>query len=318
MEQNGEVQQQLSIEETQRLAQMIDVLTVIKENEGQKWREWNDPQEAQKEFDKVYSREFEETKKEKDASRDIKGRPVTYWRNMSIKALQILLEKGEITALDYHKELLDEDDRKALAEYLSDYEHHLKWVEDPQAEVDFVDVSVNDTLDFAKRLFPNEREELLEALFATDKATNWKDLMDFLNTHLDLNYVKQRHSGGDMKRFSPYMSLSVASPLLEKIYNSTVYVEFVIPDTAVQVNDKNGAVGEREVLSTRLTSQWVARVYIDNKMLYQDFMNDPNTAFYQFTHDPENKKLLASSTQLDAFRWRDPIQNTLPEGMLKK
>ncbi len=313
-EKSGESSLQLSLERNKSLGDRLMFVTLEKQGGGEHWLQWRDPNLAQQIADETYGPQYENDKKQIDASKDIKGRPVTYWRSMSIEAFLKILKNGEITSMDYHRDVLDDEDKKQLQVYLADYDRYLKYESGIKYYgKDFDQKRAMSALDLARYLFPKKDPDELEKLFLKDADVTWTSLMRFLDENLEEGYIKGRHAGGVMKRFSPFLSLSIATPRESVIDSTEVIVEFVVPDSTFIFNDRNGAVGEREFLAKKLKSNWIARVYIDTNVFYKDFVNNPDTPMGQYKNDSENKEAIRSrGSVVESFRWDVPISETLP------
>lgn len=304
----------LFISETRNslLASQIAKYTIEKTDGRETWLDWRDTKGAQAEADEIYSPEYEADKKKLDASVDIKGRPVTYFRSMSIEAFLTILKKGEITPLDYHNKF-SQDDLSALRTYLADYRRFLKYeAGELYSPKDFAEADQMTIEELAYEVFPTADKEEVDGALFRGLDTDWNTLLDFLDRHMDVNYIKGRHAGGVMKRFSPFLSLSVATPREASVYSSVI-VEFVIPDGILELNKLNGAVGEREMLAKKLRSVWIARVFIDDPTYQKDFVYNKSSTVGSFNADPNNKELIRRrGNPVEAFRWDVPIEETLP------
>ena len=254
----------------------------------------------------------------KNASRDSKGRPVRYYRYTSINNFSKLLrdcEQNHYTNYHHPEDFDREPDLAELKYLLTRYADFSK-NEDLSDEISDLDkFSKEDFLQFVQALLPGH----LTKTQLNDLSDNFtlRHTIDFLHRHFDHEFLMHNVTGGHiLKKFSPYLSLSVGGIISDRVNPAEVYLEMIIPDDQIQISGNafadNTFSGEKEVFTRQIKLDWISRVYADNDALYQDIITNPATQIGQYY---DRKK-----TGLDAvedWRWGEKTSDCLPVDVVR-
>ena len=161
----------------------------------------------QEALDKVFSPE-RQAELVATASVDCEGRKVRYYRYISREKLCTLLEKGELTALDYYDSEYSDQDNESLhiflARYMRDSFPEGKKYSDFTLE-DLLLMSFGEVAD----------AEVIHEIFLNIETRNWPAILEFVRVNVDPLFVRRSHSGGSYsgQKFSDYLSISVGGPM---------------------------------------------------------------------------------------------------------
>jgi hypothetical protein len=234
-----------------------------------------------------------------NASEDIKGRKVRYFRKMGYDQMLSLLETGKQTYESYHKDLNQKVDDSNLALFLKDY------LREKSNGVSKTPVFPESLTDLLKESFRGQAQD--EELDKLTQNLTYARIVPFLDKYIPQATMKLAHTGMLHQEFSPYLSMSAGGVISPAISQGRVYVELVMPDSQIIPNEI-GVRGEKEVFTKLIERKNIARVYASSDKLWQDeILAKPQYA--QFAETYEKKHLL---NQVEEWRWHEPTGDYLP------
>lgn len=260
--------------------------------------------EAQKILNKMFS-ESRRNEMIGRASDDIEGHKVVYFRTMSWPILLKLLTTGQSLASDYYQDYEAEVDQVELLQFLNDY---AKFSGREQSG------SVTEALGV---LFPG-----VEEVNVLQTNPSFKNVVGFAHKYIDKKFMLHVHSGGNLQKFSAFLSAHVggigmmSDVLNENYFKQRAVVEMVIPDEFVTPNAESNE-GEKEVLLPGININWISRVHSSPKQFEQEVIGNPNTSLgnYSFKHQNEFDRPIEA---IDRWKWDVKTNDCLPVDLLQQ
>ncbi len=295
----------LSVDKEKRLrlvADLKNVLTLSKDSTGELFYVADKPREVQEVADSVYSEEYQR-EKIKEASLDIKGRPVRYYRQISTDALLMLLESGHDNPVDHHDEPFSLDDKAFL--------HMLNHVLDSR-DIDLENTPVTDML---YKVFENTDKEEIDKVFGVNgEITNWERILSFIEENLQPDEIKKIHAIGSYGRervikYSPFMSVNPGGPRLFPPHGTALIVEMVIPDSKVMVNNKNRFEMEREALVRGVDVSYISRIIVGDEAFRKLIEENQETPVGEYIASHRKEGVREAHQQ---WLLKVPISETMP------
>lgn len=295
----------LSIDKEKRLKLVVDlknVLTVSEDSTGELFYVADKPKKVQEVADSVFSDVYQREKL-KEASLDIMGRPVRYYRQISTEALLLLLESGHDNPVDHHDEPFSLDDKAFL--------NMLEYVLDSR------DIELDNTsiLDVIYKVFEKADKEEIDKVFGINGAeTHWDRILSFIEENLHPDEIKKVHAIGIHGRervikYSPFMSVNPGGPRLFPPPSTTVIVEMVIPDSKVMVNNKNRFEMEREALVRGVDVSYISRIIVGDEAFRKLIEENQETPVGEFIAAHRKDGIREAHQQ---WLLKVPISETMP------
>ncbi len=245
------------------------------------------------------------------SSSDVRGRKVVYYRYMTWDKLKELLHRGHQVPFDYAvtpEQKFSGEEQSELKELLLDYVDFLCEYKKTFSE-NAADDMRNLNLDHIfKKIFTDVADEEIQHVVST---LNYTTVLAFIKKHVDRQYLKIRHTGSVLQKFSPYLSASVGAPIssLQGRKGTKVYVEMVIPDKQVSLHPE-GVQGEKEVLIEKIEREHIVRVYTSDQ-LWTELLHNPESVIGRYAQENNKDPLEA----IESWRWREKTEDYLPVGL---
>ena len=214
-----------------------------------------------------------------------------------------LLEKGSQTSIDYwpsKEEAVEEDELKYyFIEYLTKFKSGEFTLLRQKSLTEIMEL-------VCEGVTPTELQQAVAEM-------NYGSIIPLVQKYLPEAYLQERHGGGLMRKFGPYLSVSVGGPILLPTDN-LVTVEMVLPDEVVEINPTS-LVGEKEVLIRKLPLDAVTRAYTANQM-YTEIVENPNSNVGAYNN--EHPVEVGSGTNaLEEWRWHAPTEDYFPVSLVR-
>jgi hypothetical protein len=251
--------------------------------------------------DEVYSSDYQR-RKLATASLDPSGRPVRYYRQVSLDILLNILKLGSETALTHHSEpySIHDEALEAMANYVlrkRDVHAQLKSVPESLYQI----------------FSPMGKSAIDESFGVNGYATDWSKVLGFIETHLQPDELKAIHATAynacGIIRYSPYLSVCPGGPRIYPPPNTSTLLELVIPDDEVKINEMNKHKLEREVLVRRIDASSISRIIFGEKTFRQLIVHNPESPVGNYIL---NHSDLPTYTAHANWLTQTPIGDTMP------
>jgi len=290
----------------QLVSQLKATLTLVDYGDGQTFYKSKDQNVSQIVIDSVFTEEKRQ-KKIAEASNDIKGRPVRYYREISINHLLNIINNAEESPNDYHKGVPNpsENQLRALCSFLLSIRDKKMNIDKPIANI----------LTLA---FPNANQSEIMNLLKTDDF-DWKSALSFIQKNLSEKELKLLHSVAFSGRehilpFSPFFSICPGGPRFYPPTHSQVIIEMVIPDSEVSINESNKTLAEREALVTKVKRSYISKIIFSEKAFIEQIILNPTTPIGEFVTKKADEGVDISRAHSMWFR-EVPIGETIPASL---
>jgi hypothetical protein len=244
-----------------------------------------------------------------DASLDIKGRKVRYYRYMPFEDFLRLLENKKIRPTG--RSGMEQVPQTKFNEFLSRYLEDQMWSAETDYEKkrDFLEKAQTlSTPELLRLVFPRVSQKAAETLLAD---LTYQNVRKFFDDKIDLKNKLHYHIGSYWMKFFSYLSASVGGIIRKHLRPNEVYAEMIIPDDAVIVGERHFE-GEKEALFKEMNLSNISRVYAGYDQLHEEIVDNPQTAIGQI------KESRSSLSKIETWRWKEPTIEYLPVSVYKK
>lgn len=290
------------------VVQLKQSFSLVNYGDDQPFYKADNQDESQAVVDAVYTDEQREEKLS-NASKDVKGRPVRYYREIRISHLLDIIENGEESPIDYHDESIhpSEKELRALSGFVLS-------IRDKEADL------YQPIEDLLTIIFPNADPKAINKLLLSEEF-NWEEALFFIQKHLSEKELKIIHSvarsgGENIIQFSPYMSSCPGGPRFYPPLNTAVIIEMVIPDDEVTINETNKTLAEREALVKKVKRSYISKIIFSKKAFYNQIICNPSTPVGEFVTSKLEKGEGINNAHSQWFR-EVPINETIPSALIQ-
>jgi hypothetical protein len=260
-------------------------------------------------LDKIFSGPHRE-KKLAEQEEDINGLKVRYFRKMSFEAFLQMAKTGHQDAAAYETGKQPEINEKELMRFIIDGL--------PLEFQERMELRKNANLKLKDVITENYGAETYNELEANNFS--YPTVMNFVKKNMKQEYLKQRHTGSLMQKFSPFISMSVGGVITtlssHKYPYKTVYCEIITKNI---IPHETGVQGEKEVFTEKLEFNDVIGAYVDDESLLKSIKSDPTFSqgnYYQKNKD--NKDILKYSDDIiEQWRWNVETKDCLPKRLIQ-
>ena len=253
------------------------------------------------EFEEKVSEEMGTCQSEQEE--DSRGLKVRYFRKMSLEAFLKMAKIGYQDAASYAEEGPPDINQEELKRLVI-------W----SLPIDLQDKMEKRKYNFKELVDQNFGQGIYEKMAISNFS--YSSVMDFINSYLDEEYLKEVHTGSLMQKISPFLSMSVGGVIStlsnERRSCKKVYCEIVKKDI---ITHKLGVNGEKEVFVKNLKMSDIAGVYIDDDKIF-DLIKKDNTfsqgRFYEENKDNKDNFIWLSDF-IQKWRWEVDTNDCLPK-----
>lgn len=250
------------------------------------------------------------------ASEDKRGRKVRYYRYIKFPKFLEILKNGKQSAADYSNpnEIAD---KKLFKDFLVDFWSFGQELRHPETDLEDLfreedNLRKEDLREVMNAVFPAVSQEEKDRVVANPTNEN---ILVFIERYVDEGYIKRRHTGSVMQRFSPFLSMSVGGVINDSVleHDDYVYIETVIADEKIILHPETDQ-GEKEVLVREIKKEDVSRVFIDFNQLKREVLGDKTSAIGDFIS--KNKISPYRGGLVEQWRWDEKTSDCLPKSLL--
>lgn len=252
------------------------------------------------------------------ASQDIKGRHVRYYREMRWEHFVPWMERGTLSSIDYFnagngrefKNSTEFVDPEYLYLLLSEYGESVLHIphETRMNQIEELFENQDKLPEVFQQYFTGASEEEVAAL---TRELTYKNILPFVEKHFPLDLQKRIHTGAMLQQFSSMLSLSVGGNRFPDIHSQMVVVEMIIPDEEV-ISHPVAREGEKEILTKTLSVDYISRVFVKESQLEEEVYKNPNIPVGQYALGHQDKK-----TAQAVYDWRieESTKDCVPVGL---